>query len=77
MKQPHTSSLEWLFSRLRGQDKAIWKEAIRTIMSQTGTFIRPLGKFTIPVNIKHTLLLLSTTGKFYVKEATDWVRYTS
>ena len=54
-----------------GQDKALCKEAMRTITPQNGILIRPLGKWTRTVHIKHTALLSQVTGKLHVKEATD------
>ena len=60
-----------------GQDKALCKEAMRTITPQNGILIRPLGKWTRTVHIQHTALLAQETVTFYAKEATEWGGYIS
>ena len=69
--------MEWTVTILGGQYKAIWKGAIRTITSQNGTLIQPLGKWTRTVHIQHTALLAQETVTFYAKEATEWGGYIS
>ena len=58
-----------------GQDKALCKETMRTITSQNGTYIQPLGKWTRTGHIHHTAPLEPETGIFYVREETGWIRY--
>ena len=60
-----------------GQDKALCKETMRTITSQNGTYIQPLGKWTRTGHIQHTAPLEPETGIFYVREETGWISYNS
>ena len=51
-------------------------ESMRSIMSNHGTIIGPIGKWTVKLQTPNTELLPPSTGNFYVKDTTGWVKYT-
>ena len=45
-------SLEWLITRLGGQDKLLWREAMRNITLHNGILTRPIGNWKVTGHIQ-------------------------
>ena len=65
-KQPHKSYLYWTAPIMLGQDKALWKEPMRTIISQNGTLILPIGKCTRAGHTQQRILMAPEKGLLHM-----------